>query len=165
MYDVAVAAHQGRSSHLTIMMPRTSQEVARLICDRRWKRKHILSFKQVFGERALFDALFIPFVTRGDSADSYGDQQIAGSFLLEFLPECTLSLADAIRGSLSNWNLSVEELPFYFCRKFGYDAVAATIESISIDDSLDDVERDAVRTLQYWMRAPKTAILGQASQE
>jgi hypothetical protein len=145
-----------------MMKPRQPIEVARLIAAGRWKEEHVLSFRTQFGERALLDVLLCPFTAdcSAEHLSSYDCQQAAGTLLLELKPPCDVSLRETIYRSLSVWNLSVEQWPFYLCRCFGIDVVTATIDEIAENETLNDVERRAVETLRYWLRTRPDTILG-----
>jgi len=94
-------------------MRRTPTEILQLVCEGRWQRKHLAAMQQQFGDDLVFDALFGVFT--GES-HGFPDQQLAGRYLVQLRPNCHLPLALAVRRSLAHWNLSIEELPFYFWR-------------------------------------------------
>jgi hypothetical protein len=145
-----------------MMTPREPIEVARLIASGRWKPKHIASFRSQFGDRALFDVLLCPFVEdcSTDALTDYACQKPAGVLLLELMPECDRPLRQTIRRSLPLWNLSVEHWPFYLCRCFGIAAVLLAIDEIGEAEDLTEIERRAIDTLRYWLRAKPEIILG-----
>jgi len=144
-----------------MMTPRNPIEVARLIASGRWKPNHIDSFRSQFGDRAMFDALLCPFLKdcTTESLTHYECQEHAGTLLLKMMLECELPLKQTIRQSLPLWNLSVEQWPFYLCRRFGTDAVSNAIDEIAKTEILDEIECRAVDTLRYWLRAKPELIL------
>jgi len=135
------------------MIKRSKSEVARLVCDGRWKLKHLKSLRTQFGDHALFDALYEPFDSNSHSQYTFDDQQIAGTLLLELQPECAMSSREAIERSLHQWNRSIEELPFYLARCFGRDAVLAALDEIERHSQLDDAAIAELETYRYWLRA------------
>jgi hypothetical protein len=106
--------------------------------------------------------LLCPFVEDCSTEEltTYACQQTTGALLLEMMPRCEASLRQTLRRSLPVWNLSVEQWSYYLCRCFGIDAVAAAIDEIADVEELDHIEREAVDTLRYWLRAKPDAILG-----
>ncbi len=144
------------------MTPQEPIEVARLIASGRWKPKHIVSFRSQFGDNALLDVLLYPFQEdcSTETLTHYDCQQSAGVLLLEMMPECERPLRHTIRRSLPLWNVSVEQWPFYLCRKFGIDAVTHAIDQIAGAERLDDTEQGAIETFRYWLRAKRDMILG-----
>ena len=135
------------------MMERHKTEVARLVCDGRWKLKHLKSFQAQFGDRALFDALYEPFDSTSESEYTFNDQQIAGTLLLELQPKCALGAKEVIERSLHQWNRSVEELPFYLARCFGRDTVLTVVDEIQHDPQLDDQAIEELETYRFWLRS------------
>ena len=135
------------------MEPRDKTEVARLVCDRRWKLKHLKSFRTQFGDHALFDALYEPFDSASEAGYTFNDQQIAGNLLLELQPACSMTAKEAIQRSLHQWNRSVEELPFYLANFFGREAVLAAVDEIAKRSDLGDQATDELRTYRFWLQA------------
>jgi hypothetical protein len=130
------------------MMRRTASEIRELVCGGRWKRSHLLAVQREFGDQLLFDSLFGVFT----EARTYPEQQIAGRHLLELQPACSVALEQAIRLSLPNWNLSVEEVPFYFCRVFGRDSVLEALDAIDRGVDLSETDRNSIQTYRFWLR-------------
>ena len=147
---------------MKMMTPRKPIEVARLIASGRWKSKHIASFRSQFGDNVLLDVLLCPFESdcSTQTLTNYDCQQAAGVLLLEMMPECERPLEQTIRRSLPRWNLSVEQWPFYLCRKFGIDAVTHAIDHIAQAECPDDTEQLAIKTFRYWLLANRDMILG-----
>jgi hypothetical protein len=132
------------------MIRRTPTEIRQLVCAGKWQRKHLLAVQQQFGDDLLFDALFGVFA---GGSHSLQDQQLAGRYLIQLHPNCHLPLALAVRRSLAHWNLSVEELPVYFWRVFGRDAVSEALLALEIEGVLADSELRAIQTYRFWLRA------------
>src|SRR5262245_39468854 len=138
------------------MVRRTPTEIRQLVCEGRWQRKHLAAVQQEFGDDLLFDALFGVFT---GGSHGFQDQQLAGQYLLQLRPSCQLPVAVAIRQSLAYWNLSIEELPFYFWRVFGRDAVSEALAALEAEGGLTDSELRAIQTYRYWLRADEQTIL------
>ena len=139
------------------MKPREKSEVARLVCDHRWQFKHLDCFRTQFGDAALFDALFDPFDSLSQTEYTFHNQQLVGKLLLELQPKCPITVQEAIERSLSQWNRSVEELPWYLERCFGREAVLDAITKIEQNDSLNSEELKELKTYRYWIIGPPGA--------
>ncbi len=135
------------------MIPRPPEEVRRLVSTRRWRRKHLDALRRDFGDQALFDALFSAFTQRPPVP--CGEQEAPGDYLLELKPRGAQNLQSLIRASLLGWNLSIEQLPFYFRDTYGIEVVRLAIERLNLDAGLDADERKALDTYRWWLRIPK----------
>ena len=81
-----------------------------------WPHPHVVD---VLDADVLFRALYGVFLDTSRPKDAFYNQQIAGQLLLELLPDPHAPLVDLVADSLDNWNISVEELPWYFEREHG----------------------------------------------
>ncbi len=57
-------------------------------------------------------------------------QQLAGTLLYELSPSCVLNLDGAIFALPAHWSLSVEKVPWYFCKTFGGSVVQEFLEQL-----------------------------------
>lgn len=137
------------------MIARSPEEVRKLVSTRRWKSKHLDALRRDFGDQALFDALFSAFTQRPPVP--CGEQEAPGDYLLELKPRGAQNLQSLIRASLAGWNLSIEQLPFYFRDTYGVELVRLEIERLDLDTSLDADERKALDTYRWWLRIPRAA--------
>lgn len=147
-----------------MMTPRKPIEVARLIASGRWKSKHITSYREQFGDDVLLDVLLCAFIDdcSTESLAHYDCQQTTGRLLLEIMPGTDRPLRPMIRKSLALWNPSVEEWPYYLCRRFGISVVSEMIDQIAATEALNETEQRAIETFRYWLRAKPDTILGAA---
>lgn len=150
---VTVGGCRSVGSFGNTMIARSPDEVRKLVSDRRWKRKHLDVLRRDSGDQALFDALFSAFTQ--SPPVSCGEQEGPGDFLLEMKPRSAQDLQSLIRASLPGWNLSIEQLPFYFRDTYGIEVVRLAIEQLDLDTSLDADERKALDTYRWWLRIPK----------
>jgi hypothetical protein len=132
------------------MIPRAPDDVRKLVSARRWKRKHLDGLRQQFGEEALFEALFSAF-THSPPLPMH-EQEAPGTYLLEFTPRGRGELQALIHKSLRGWNLSIEQLPFYFREAYGIESVRSALDKIEMETSLAEVEHRALQTYRYWLR-------------
>ncbi len=66
------------------------------------------------------------------------------------MPEYDRPLRQMIRQSLHWWNLSVEEWPYFLCRRYGIiNAVSEAINQIAATDILNETEQRGIETLRY----------------
>ncbi len=63
-----------------------------------------------------------------------------------------LSLREMLDRSLSNWDKSIEELPWYMVGQFGLEATLAGFEEFESREELTDTEKDKLDTMRYWLR-------------
>jgi hypothetical protein len=93
-----------------------------------------------------FDILF-PLAVKGQlQAPSLP----AAELLRELSPACPLSCEDAIRALLSEWNVSIEQVPFYIVARFGVSRVRQAIERLAAE-TVADSEKRCLQTVAYWV--------------
>ena len=100
-------------------------------------------------------ALIGVFFDESRTETSFKDQQAAGGILWKLKPKYKGNLRDDIRSSLKNWNVSVEELPWYFAEIMGIDRVRDEVNSI-LRETLDEISRKKAQTYLYWLPAKGT---------
>jgi len=83
-----------------------------------------------------------------DAPPDFGLQSIAGHLLLCTKPQYLISCREACRlVSRSNWNVSIEEVPWYLVSCFGTDAV---FQSVSELEQESDVQEAQATVEAYW---------------
>lgn len=131
------------------MKQRSSGELLDKLRSGAWGAREFRAFQQYFGDDALFAVLIAPF-TAPSQCDELLVQERAGQLLRELAPSCPSDLVELIRGSLSGWNASVEQLPHYLIDCFGESsfkqAVTLVAEQVAAEPNL---VRQAER-LRYW---------------
>ena len=132
------------------MIARSAEEVRKLVSAGRWKRKHLEALRRDFGDQALFDSLFSAFTQ--SPAVSCGEQEAPGDFLLELKPLAGQDLKSLIRASLAGWNLSIEQLPFYFRDTYGIGRVREALAALDSERALGAEEQMALDTFRFWLR-------------
>ena len=83
---------------------------------------------------------------------SCGEQEAPGDFLLELKPRGGQDLQRLIRASLAGWNLSIEQLPFYFRDTYGIGPVREALAALDSEVGLGAEERKALDTYRFWLR-------------
>ena len=93
-----------------------------------------------------FHALF-PIASRGQSL---GPAAGAAWLLLRVNPRCPISCLEATRELLTDWDVSIEEVPFYLAEQFGSalvrEAVVVLRRTISAEKQLQTLS-----TIEYWL--------------
>jgi hypothetical protein len=84
----------------------------------------------------------------------YMSQELAGKILFKVRPRLYLDLVPLITGILENWNVSVEQLPFYFRDLCGIEVVAKAIENIDTAE-LNEIQKNSLETMKWWLRLTK----------
>jgi hypothetical protein len=98
----------------------------------------------------LFWGLYPSFTARPVESRRYPQQALAGSLLLRLRPPCPIPVCEAIRDILGGWEVSVEELPWYFSLACGEDAVWNAMIQLEAEP-LDDRRRLVLHTFRYWL--------------
>jgi hypothetical protein len=75
-------------------------------------------------------------------------------------PVCPITCTDAIRMLLSNWDVSIEEVPWYLAVQFGKDAIRQAIDSFA-DEQLEHDQIIRLTTIKYWTDIFFTFTVGQ----
>ncbi|HUF62017.1 MAG TPA: hypothetical protein VMN36_08075 [Verrucomicrobiales bacterium] len=132
-----------------IMHNHNANEIRQLVSDGRWKRRHLESLRKEFGEQALFDALFSAFTQ--EPQVPHREQEPPAKYLLQLRPQSEGDLPTLIRRTLRGWNLSIEELPFYFRDTSGIDRVRDALQTIESEEALDETEKKAIATYRFWL--------------
>lgn len=78
-------------------------------------------------------------------------QELAGKLLDVAEQAGEFDLLECIRASLPNYELSVEQLPQYFGRLCGKQAVINALASVQANDALNETETVAARTMRWWL--------------
>ena len=96
----------------------------------------------------LFEGLFSIFLMQ-PSEHSFARQQNAGVMLLKIKPKVKLKPFEMLRLCLPTWNVSVEELVFYFVEKCGTNEIESVLNKLR-RSSLTEREVDALKSMYYW---------------
>ena len=79
-------------------------------------------------------------------------QEFAGRLLLEVSPKCPRTdLDNMLIALLPVWELSVEQVPWYFQREFGTPDLGDALRRVA-DRKLPPEERKALQTFAWWIR-------------
>jgi len=120
------------------------------------QREQLVSSLQKASERELFFGLFSFFYDPELQNNPYERQQLAGTILFAIKPDCPLKLEGAVYAIPAYWDLSVEELPWYLCEKFGQKEVQSFLESLLPDVEEGDI-KNSFKTMLFWANGYKSA--------
>src|SRR3954454_3328278 len=93
----------------------------------------------------VFHALF-PIAA---DAQWHGPAYDAACLLFAVKPACPIPCKDAIRAMLPNWDISIEEVPWYLAGYFGEVPIRRAIEELH-EEPLGREERVGLDTVRYW---------------
>jgi hypothetical protein len=78
----------------------------------------------------------------------YQDQEFAGLVLITINPKSQKDLKEILKRTLSTWDKSVEQLPFWFRDNYGLEKVRDTFDNIELTDK----EKDKIETMKFWLQ-------------
>ncbi len=136
------------------LKPRSSRELAEKLG--KWRAREFSAVQEHFGDSALFDGLFHVFCFGDSVEDSLAAQKMAGELLLELDPKCPISAPELLARSMTQWDRSAEELPFYALRQFGKEVLLAAIADMEADTTKSEAGRDKLETWRYWLKGDST---------
>ena len=102
-------------------------------------------------EREAYFGLMSFFYDSRLQENHYERQKLAAAILLDVAPSSSLALEASVYASAQHWNLSVSELPSYWCKVFGRADVVAFLEELIGSCSEARLKR-SVETMLYWAR-------------
>ena len=103
-------------------------------------------------DRELFFGLFSFFYDPDLQENSHQRQLLAGTMLFQISPKCPLKMDGAIYASPSNWDKSVKELPWYFCKAFGKSNVQAFLEELLPNIQEGEI-KEGTKAMLDWVNA------------
>ena len=102
-------------------------------------------------DREVYFGLLLFFCDPRLQDNHYERQKLAATILLSVAPPSPLALDASVYASAQHWNLSVSELPFYWCKAFGKEEVVAFLEDL-VGSCNDARLRRSVETMLFWAR-------------
>lgn len=100
-------------------------------------------------EREVFFGLFSFFYDESLQENKFQRQQLAGTLLYSVSPDSPLALDGSIYGAAKRWDLSVEDLPWYWCKKFGKSRVVEFLTETIGSVAEPDLEQ-SLKTMLFW---------------
>jgi len=102
-------------------------------------------------EREVYFGLMSFFYDPRLQENHYERQKLAAIILLEVAPSSPLALDASVYASAQHWNVSVGELPSYWCKAFGKDEVIAFLNDLIGSCSETKLKR-SVETMLFWAK-------------
>lgn len=102
-------------------------------------------------EREVYFGLMSFFYDSSLQENHYERQKLAATILLSLAPSFPLALDASVYSSAQYWNLSVGELPSYWCKAFGREEVVAFLDEL-LDSCSEAKLKRSVETMLFWAR-------------
>lgn len=102
-------------------------------------------------EREVFFGLFSFFYDPSLQENQFERQQLAGTLLYKVAPPPPIALDDSVYAVAKVWNLSIEELPWYWCKSYSKEKVIEFLTELS-PSCIDSELKRSVDTMLYWSR-------------
>lgn len=102
-------------------------------------------------QREVYFGLFSFFYDPRLQENHYERQKLAGTILLTVAPPSPLDLDGSVYASAQCWNLSVSELPSYWCKTFGRSEVVVFLADL-IDSCAEARLKRSVETMLFWSK-------------
>jgi hypothetical protein len=102
-------------------------------------------------EREVYFGLMSFFYDSSLQDNRYERQKLAATLLLSVVPSSPLALDASVYASAQHWNLSVRELPWYWCKVFGSEEVVGFLGELT-EDCGDAELKSSVETMLFWAR-------------
>ncbi len=136
-------------------LPQTSEDVKTEILNSSDKADEVgdLRIRQLIkildkvDQEIIVDGVIKVFETnRPDSLNQ--DQEFAGRVLMTTNPKSKRDLKEILKRTLTTWDKSVEQLPFWFRDNYGLEKVRDTFDNISLTDN----EKEKLETMKFWLQ-------------
>jgi hypothetical protein len=114
----------------------------------------ILSVLRKLDSAEVFEILYTVLTNVDRPATRFADREFAGRLLLDLQPTCNLELTEAIQGLLKGYNLSIEELPWYFAQQYGKQVVLEILEKLRTELNCEQ-QQQSIKTWEWWLQACK----------
>jgi len=105
-------------------------------------------------EREVYFGLMSFFYDSRLQENHYERQKLAATILLGVAPSSPLALDASVYASAQHWNLSVSELPSYWCKAFGRDEVVAFLDDL-IGSCNEAKLKRSIETMLFWAKRYK----------
>ncbi len=109
------------------------------------------SVLQKLDSAEVFEILYTVLTNVNRPATRFADQEFAGRLLLALQPPCTLEPTQAIQNLLECYNLSIEEVPWYFARQYGKSIVLEILEKLKTEVVCGQ-QQQSIETWKWWLQ-------------
>jgi hypothetical protein len=119
----------------------------------RWQRLgHLLQEVKFIPAEVLYEAFFGVFLDPSRPDSRFEDQEAAGGMLWKLKPHCHIDLPQAIMAVLPTYDLSIEELPWYYAEIFGKEIVYSTAKTL-LSQEHNKQGQETLKTFLFWLGA------------
>ena len=101
----------------------------------------------------VFELLYTVLTNADRPATRFADQAFAGRLLLALQPSCPLEPIQAIQDLLKCYNLSIEEIPWYFARQYGKPAVLEILKTLKTEAVFE--QQQSIETWKWLLQGGK----------
>lgn len=123
------------------------------------KLRHFAQRLESVEDEIVFEALMSFFETDPYANSGYDRQDIAGTLLVLRRPKPTWELSTILDTSAANYDLSIEQLPWYLALHYGRESFRYAVRVSMKNKALSEKEHRALNTYLYWTRASEERIL------
>jgi hypothetical protein len=95
---------------------------------------------------ATFHALFQLAV----HSQTHGPAAPAALLLRRLNPSCPIPCQQAIQAMLTDWDVSIEEVPFYLAAQFGTDQTKAAVAELRSENT-ESTQSKLLDAVEYWL--------------
>ncbi len=102
----------------------------------------------------VFRVLYTVLTNANRPTTRFADQELAGRLLIALQPPCPIEPREAIQELLNYYNLSIEQIPWYFAQQYGKQAVLEILEKLKTG-VVDEQQQQCIETWKWWLQAWK----------
>jgi hypothetical protein len=121
------------------------------------------SVLQKLDSAEVFEILYTVLTNANRPETRFADQEFAGRLLLTLQPICPLKPTQAIQNLLECYDLSIEEVPWYFARQYGKPMVLEILEKLK-HGVICEQQQQSIETWKWWLQGWKDQRCNQISQ-
>jgi hypothetical protein len=111
----------------------------------------------------VFEILYTVLTNANRPTTRFVDQEFAGKLLLTLQPICPLEPIQAIQNLLEYYDLSIEEVPWYFSGQYGKPVVLEILEKLK-HEVICEQQQQSIETWKWWLQGWKDQRCNQITQ-
>lgn len=114
------------------------------------QHSQVKSVLQKLENTDVFEILYTVLTDTERSQTRFSDQEFAGTLLFQLQPPFSLEPTQAIKMLVQCYNLSIEEIPWYFARQYGKPAVLEILTELRIQLACKQ-HQHSIDTWEWWL--------------
>jgi hypothetical protein len=103
-------------------------------------------------DKLIFDFFWSRAIKKQNNNEKVAFSAVA---LRELNPKCQINLELALKQICSDWDISIEEVPWYLCNQFTNSEINHQIDQVKFDDETMNKRLDIIR---FWINIPQHKI-------